>query len=186
MSRVRAAGAGDEPFKNAGRDAATLAGGTASTENLRLESKDLLLAAGGTVQAGRHQHQPPRPGAVVGRALQTGGARSWSATHSRRARDAARDDHRFRGVAAGVRIDVADVAKRALTNRASEEAQKAIRRAPRAVQEEVERPSRSVVLVRASVATDATSSAGIDRLGQVHLEAAAQRLRCDLPNARTP
>jgi uncharacterized protein involved in outer membrane biogenesis len=119
-------GSRDEPFKTLGATL-TLAGGTASTENLRLESKDLLLAAAGTV----------RPD---GTSINLRGQVQLSDELSKQAgRDLVRYTQQegrvtlpvtITGSAAApqVRIDVADVAKRALTNRASEEAQKAIQK----------------------------------------------------------
>jgi hypothetical protein len=128
--RADVAGAGggsrDEPFKTLGATL-TLAGGTASTENLRLESKDLLLAAGGTVRPDgtsinlRGQVQlsdelSKHAGRDLVRYTQQEGRVTLPATITGSA------------AAPQVRIDVADVAKRALTNRATEEAQKAIQK----------------------------------------------------------
>jgi uncharacterized protein involved in outer membrane biogenesis len=126
--RADAAGGGtrDEPFTKLGATL-TLAGGSASTEDLRLESKDLLLAAAGTVRPDgsainlRGQVQlsdelSQQAGRDLVRYTQQGGRVTLPATITGSA-DAPQ-----------VRIDVADMAKRALTNRANEEAQKALKK----------------------------------------------------------
>jgi len=125
-SSVAGGGTRDEPFKKLGATL-TLAGGSASTEDLRFESKDLLLAAAGTV----------RPD---GRGINLRGQVQLSDELSKQAgRDLVRYTQQEGRVtlpatitgsadAPQVRIDVADVAKRALTNRANEEAQKALKK----------------------------------------------------------
>ena len=123
---VPGGGSRDEPFTKLGATL-TLAGGSASTEDLRFESKDLLLAAAGTV----------RPD---GRGINLRGQVQLSDELSKQAgRDLVRYTQQEGRVtlpatitgsadAPQVRIDVADVAKRALTNRANEEAQKALKK----------------------------------------------------------
>jgi uncharacterized protein involved in outer membrane biogenesis len=123
---VAGAGTRDEPFTKLGATL-TIAGGSASTEDLRFESKDLLLAAAGTV----------RPD---GSAINLRGQVQLSDQLSRQAgRDLVRytqEEGRvtlpatITGSAAApqVRIDMAGVAKRALTNRAKEEAMKALKK----------------------------------------------------------
>jgi uncharacterized protein involved in outer membrane biogenesis len=118
-------GSTDEPFTRLGATIA-IANRTASTEDLRFESKDLLLNAAGTVRlettevhlAGKVQlteelskqagsdllRYTAEQGRVTLPATITGPASSLS-----------------------VRIDVADMAKRAITNRATEEAQKRLK-----------------------------------------------------------
>jgi uncharacterized protein involved in outer membrane biogenesis len=120
-------GARDEPFTKLGATLA-LAGGSASTEDLRFESKDLLLAAAGTV----------RPD---GSAINLRGEVQLSDELSKQAgRDLVRYTQEGGRVtlpatitgsvdAPQVRIDMAGIAKRALTNRAKEEAQKALKKA---------------------------------------------------------
>jgi uncharacterized protein involved in outer membrane biogenesis len=128
--RADAAGAGggtrDEPFMKLGATW-TLAGGSASTDDLRFESKDLLLSAAGTV----------RPN---GSAINLKGQVQLSDELSERAgRDLVRYTQQEGRVtlpatitgsasAPQVRIDISGVAKRALTNRATEEAQKALKK----------------------------------------------------------
>jgi len=123
-----AAGRGprDEPFTKLGATLA-LAGGAASTEDLRFESKDLLLVAAGTL----------RPD---GRAIDLRGQVQLSDELSKQAgRDLVRYTQEGGRVtlpatitgpadAPQVRIDMAGVAKRALTNRAKEEVQKALKK----------------------------------------------------------
>ena len=115
----------DEPFTKLG---ATLAidGGAADTSDLRFESKDLLLSATGTVR-------------LDGSAINLAGQVQLSDELSKRAgRDLIRYTQEqgrvtlpatITGTAAAptVRINVADMAKRALVNRANEEAQKALK-----------------------------------------------------------
>ena len=127
--RADAAGAGgatrDEPFTKLGATW-NLAGGSASTDDLRFESKDLILTASGTV----------RPD---GRGINLKGQVQLSDELSKQAgRDLIRYTQQEGRVtlpatitgsadAPQVRIDIADAAKRALTNRANEEAQKALK-----------------------------------------------------------
>jgi hypothetical protein len=115
----------DEPFSKL---AATLAvgDGAARTDDLRFESKDLLLSAGGTVR-------------LDGSAINLAGDVQLSDELSKQAgRDLVRYTQEqgrvtlpatITGSAAApqVRIDVASMAKRALTNRANEEVQKALK-----------------------------------------------------------
>jgi uncharacterized protein involved in outer membrane biogenesis len=128
--RADSAGAGggtrDEPFTTLGATW-TLAGGSAGTDDLRFESKDLLLTASGTV----------RPD---GRGINLKGLVQLSDELSKQAgRDLIRYTQQEGRVtlpatitgsadAPQVRIDIADTAKRALTNRANEEAQKALKK----------------------------------------------------------
>ncbi len=120
------AGARDEPFTKLGATL-TIAGGSASTDDLRFESKDLLLAAAGTVR--------PDGGAI--------NLRGQVQLSDELSRQAGRDLVRYTqeegrvtlpatitgsAEAPVVRIDVAGVAKRALTNRATEEARKALKK----------------------------------------------------------
>lgn len=119
-------GARDEPFTKLGATL-TIAGGSASTDDLRFESKDLLLAAAGTVR--------PDGGAI--------NLRGQVQLSDELSRQAGRDLVRYTqeegrvtlpatitgsAEAPVVRIDVAGVAKRALTNRATEEARKALKK----------------------------------------------------------
>jgi uncharacterized protein involved in outer membrane biogenesis len=119
-------GSRDEPFSRLGATL-TVAGGSATTQDLRLESQDLLLSAAGAVrldgsainlrgqvqlsdeltqQAGRDLvRYTQQDGRVTLPAIITG-----SVSHPQ------------------VSIDVADVAKRAVTNRALEEAKKAFKK----------------------------------------------------------
>jgi uncharacterized protein involved in outer membrane biogenesis len=115
----------DEPFSRLGATL-TVAGGSASTQDLRLESKDLLLAAAGAVR-------------LDGSAVNLRGQVQLSEALSQQAgRDLVRYTQEQGRVTlpatitgpAGhlqVHIDVADMAKRAITNRASEEVQKALK-----------------------------------------------------------
>jgi uncharacterized protein involved in outer membrane biogenesis len=115
----------DEPFSRLGATL-TVAGGSASTQDLQLESKDLLLAAAGAVR-------------LDGRAVNLVGRVQLSDALSQQAgRDLVRYTQEqgrvtlpatITGPASNlqVRIDVADMAKRAITNRASEEVQKALK-----------------------------------------------------------
>jgi uncharacterized protein involved in outer membrane biogenesis len=121
-----AGGARDEPFTKLGATLA-IAGGSASTQDLRFESKDLLLGAAGTIEldgrrinlAGQLQLSDDlskQAGRDLVRYTQEGGRVTLPATITGSA-DAPQ-----------VRIDVANLAERAITNRASEEAQKALKR----------------------------------------------------------
>jgi uncharacterized protein involved in outer membrane biogenesis len=128
--RADAAGAGggtrDEPFTKLGATLA-VAGGSASTQDLRLESKDLQLAAAGTIrldgsginltgQVQLSDELSQQAGRDLVRYTQEGGRVTLPAT--------------ITGPAAApqVRIDTASLAKRAITNRATEEAQKALKK----------------------------------------------------------
>jgi uncharacterized protein involved in outer membrane biogenesis len=128
--RTDAAGAGggarDEPFTKLGATL-TVSGGSASTADLRLESKDLLLAAAGTVrldgsainltgQVQLSDELSKQAGRDLVRYTQEGGRVTLPATITGSAE------------APQVRIDIASMAKRALTDRASEEAQKALKK----------------------------------------------------------
>ena len=128
--RADGAGAGggtrDEPFTKLGATW-NLAGGSASTDDLRFESKDLLLTAAGTVRPdGRginlrglvqlSDALSERAGRDLVRYTQQGGRVTLPATITGSAD------------APHVRIDIADMAKRALANRANEEAQKALKK----------------------------------------------------------
>ena len=115
----------DEPFSRLGATL-TVAGGAASTQDLQLESKDLLLAAAGAVR-------------LDGRAVNLVGRVQLSDALSQQAgRDLVRYTQEqgrvtlpatITGPAGNlqVHIDVADMAKRAITNRAGEEVQKALK-----------------------------------------------------------
>jgi uncharacterized protein involved in outer membrane biogenesis len=115
----------DEPFTRLGATLA-IAGGAADTNDLRFESKDLLLSAAGTVR-------------LDGSAIDLAGQVQLSDELSRQAgRDLIRYTQEqgrvtlpatITGTAAAprVRINVADMAKRALVNRAKEEAQKVLK-----------------------------------------------------------
>ena len=121
-----AAGARDEPFTKLGATL-TIANGSTSTQDLRFESKDVLLAAAGTVR-------------LDGGAINLTGKVQLSDELSKRAgRDLVRYTQEEGRVtlpatitgsadAPQVRIDVASMAKRALTNRANEEVQKALKK----------------------------------------------------------
>jgi AsmA protein len=122
---IAAAGTSDEPFTKLGATL-TIANGTASTQDLRFESKDLLLGAGGTVRldgsgidlAGQVQlsdQLSSQAGRDLVRYTQERGRVTLPATITGSAN------------APHVQIDIASVAKRALTNRANEEAQKALK-----------------------------------------------------------
>jgi uncharacterized protein involved in outer membrane biogenesis len=116
----------DEPFTKLGATLA-IANGSASTQDLRLESKDLLLSAAGTIR-------------LDGGTINLPGQVQLSDDLSKRAgRDLVRytqDQGRvtlpatITGSAAAphVQVDVASMAKRAITNRASEEAQRALKK----------------------------------------------------------
>ena len=119
-------GSRDEPFTKLGATL-TVAGGSARTEDLRFESKDLLLAAGGTVRldgsdtniSGQVQlsdELSKQAGRDLVRYTQQEGRVTLPATITGSAD------------APHVRIDVGGVATRALANRANEEAQKALKK----------------------------------------------------------
>jgi uncharacterized protein involved in outer membrane biogenesis len=116
----------DEPFSRLGATL-TLAGGSASTQDLRLESKDLLLAAAGAVrldgsavnllgQVQLSEALSQQAGRDLVRYTQEQGRVTLPATITGPAQNLQ------------VHIDVADMAKRAITNRASEEVQKALKK----------------------------------------------------------
>jgi uncharacterized protein involved in outer membrane biogenesis len=119
-------GARDEPFTKLGATL-TVSGGSASTADLRLESKDLLLAAAGTVrldgsainltgQVQLSDELSKQAGRDLVRYTQEGGRVTLPATITGSAE------------APQVRIDIASMAKRALADRANEEAQKALKK----------------------------------------------------------
>ena len=124
--QAMAGGSTDEPFTRLG---ATLriANGSASTDDLRFESKDLLLTAGGNVRldasavelAGKVQlseELSKQAGSDLARYTAEQGRVTLPATITGPADNLS------------VRIDVADMAKRAITNRATEEAQKQLKK----------------------------------------------------------
>jgi len=127
--RAAASGGGghqDEPFSRLGATL-TIGGGSASTTDLRFESPDLLLGATGTLRldgssidlAGRAQLSEDlsrQAGRDLVRYTQEGGRVTVPVTVTGSA------------AAPHVRIDVADAAKRAVVNRASEEGQKALKK----------------------------------------------------------
>ena len=119
------AGSTDEPFTRLGATIA-IAKRTASTEDLRFESKDLLLSAAGSVRldttavnlAGKVQlseELSKQAGSDLTRYTAEQGRVTLPAT--------------ITGPVNGlsVRIDVAGMAKRAITNRATEEAKKRVK-----------------------------------------------------------
>ena len=117
----------DEPFSRLGTTL-TIAGGSASTTDLRFESPDLLLGATGTLHldgssvnlAGRAQLSEElsrQAGRDLVRYTQEGGRVTLPVTVTGSA------------AAPHVRIDVADAAKRAVVNRATEEGQKTLKKA---------------------------------------------------------
>ena len=119
-------GSRDEPFAKLGATLA-IANGTVTTQDLRFESKDLLLAGAGTVRLDRS-------------AINLLGQVQLSDELSKQAgRDLVRytqDSGRVTlpvnisgsADAPHVRIDVASMAKRAITNRANEEGQKLLKK----------------------------------------------------------
>ena len=125
--RASGGGSKDEPFTRLG-GTMTIAGGSASTQDLKLESKDLLLAASGAVR-------------LDGTAINLVGQVQLSDELSKQA---GRDLVRYTQDAQGrvtlpatiggsadnpqVRIDVGSMAKRAITNKANEEAQKVLKK----------------------------------------------------------
>jgi uncharacterized protein involved in outer membrane biogenesis len=125
-SAASAGGSRDEPFSRLGATL-SLASGTATTDDLRFESEDLLLDAAGTVR-------------LDGSAINLAGQVQLSEALSRQAgRDLVRYTQEqsrvtlpatITGPAANpqVRIDVASLAKRAITNRVKEEVQGAIKK----------------------------------------------------------
>jgi uncharacterized protein involved in outer membrane biogenesis len=124
-TQAMSGGSTDEPFTRVG---ATLriANGLASTDDLRFESKDLVLAAAGTVRldatavdlAGQVQlsdELTKQAGSDLTRYTAEQGRVTVPATITGPADNLS------------VRIDVANMAKRAITNRATEEAQKRLK-----------------------------------------------------------
>lgn len=120
-------GSKDEPFSRMG-GTLMIAGGSASTQDLKLESKDLLLDASGAVKL---------DGSVINLAAQVQLSDELS-------KQAGRDLVKYTGDANGrvtlpatitgsadnpqVHVDVSNMAKRAVTNKANEEAQKAMKK----------------------------------------------------------
>jgi uncharacterized protein involved in outer membrane biogenesis len=125
-SGASAGGSRDEPFSRLGATL-SLANGTAATNDLRFESDDLLLDAAGTVR-------------LDGSAIKLAGEVQLSDALSQQAgRDLVRYTQEqsrvtlpatITGSAANpqVRIDVAGLARRAITNRVKEEVQEAIKK----------------------------------------------------------
>jgi uncharacterized protein involved in outer membrane biogenesis len=123
---ARAGGSSDEPFARLSATVA-VANGSATTQDLRFESTDLLLSAAGVVR-------------LDGGAIDLAGKVQLSDKLSQQAgRDLVRNTQEqgrvtlpatITGSADNpqVRIDVASVAKRAIVNRATEEAQKGIKK----------------------------------------------------------
>lgn len=118
-------GSTDEPFTRLGATL-TIGNGTASTEDLRFESKDLLLNAAGNVRldgtavilAGKIQlsdELSKQAGSDLKRYTAEQGRVTLPATITGPADNLS------------VRIDVADLARRAIINRANEEAQKRLK-----------------------------------------------------------
>ena len=123
--QAMAGGSSDEPFTRLG-GTFRIADASASTDDLRFESKDLLLDAAGNVRAdttvvnlaGKVQlsdELSKQAGSDLTRYTQDQGRVTLPATITGPASNLS------------VRIDVADMAKRAITNRATEEAQKRLK-----------------------------------------------------------
>jgi uncharacterized protein involved in outer membrane biogenesis len=123
--QAMAGGSTDEPFTRLG-GTFRIADSSASTDDLRFESKDLLLDAAGNVRAdttvvnlaGKVQlsdELSKQAGSDLTRYTQDQGRVTLPATITGPASSLS------------VRIDVADMAKRAITNRATEEAQKRLK-----------------------------------------------------------
>jgi uncharacterized protein involved in outer membrane biogenesis len=119
-------GARDEPFTKLGATL-TISGASARTDDLRLESKDLLLAAAGFVrldgsdinltgQVQLSDELSKQAGRDLVRYTQEGGRVTLPATITGSAE------------APRVRVDIASMARRAVTDRANEEAQKALKK----------------------------------------------------------
>lgn len=119
-------GSRDEPFTKLATTLA-IADGSASTKDLTFDSKDLLLSAAGTLRldgsamdlAGQLQlsdELSQQAGRDLVRYTQQGGRVTLPATITGSAVDPK------------VRLDVSSMAKRAITNRANEEAQKAVKK----------------------------------------------------------
>jgi uncharacterized protein involved in outer membrane biogenesis len=128
--RADAAGAGgrarDEPFTKLGATL-TVSGGSASTQDLRFESKDLQLAAAGAfrldgsrIDLTGHVQLSDELSKQAGRDLVRYTQEQGRVTLQATITGSADAPH--------VQIDIANVAKRALTNRANEEAQKALKK----------------------------------------------------------
>ena len=127
VKSVGGGGSKDEPFTRLG-GSLTISGGSASSQDLKLESKDLLLAAAGAVK-------------LDGSAINLAGQVQLSDELSKQA---GRDLVRYAADSQGrvtlpatisgsadnpqVRIDVGSMAKRAVTNKANEEAQKVLKK----------------------------------------------------------
>jgi uncharacterized protein involved in outer membrane biogenesis len=123
---IAASGARDEPFTKLGATL-TIANGSANTQDLRFESKDLLLATAGSVRldgrginlAGKVQlsdELSKQAGQDLVRYTQQGGRVTVPVTIT------------GSGNAPQVRLDISGMAKRAFTNRANEEVQKALKK----------------------------------------------------------
>jgi uncharacterized protein involved in outer membrane biogenesis len=121
-----ASGARDEPFTKLGATL-TIANGSANTQDLRFESKDLLLATTGSVRldgssinlVGKAQlsdELSKQAGQDLVRYTQEGGRVTVPVTIT------------GSGNAPQVHVDISDMAKRAFTNRANEEVQKALKK----------------------------------------------------------
>jgi uncharacterized protein involved in outer membrane biogenesis len=119
-------GSRDEPFTRMGATL-SIAGGSASTQDLKFESKDIMLSAAGGLkldgsalnfqgQVQLSDELSKQAGRDLVRYTQDQGRVTLPATITGSA-----DDPQ-------IRIDVASMAKRAITNRATEEAQKAIKK----------------------------------------------------------
>ena len=124
--QAMAGGSTDEPFTRLGATL-RLANGLAATDDMRFESKDLLLTAAGNVRldassvnlAGRVQlsdELTKQAGSDLARYTAEQGRVTLPATITGPADNLS------------VRIDVADMAKRAITNRATEEAEKQLKK----------------------------------------------------------
>ena len=119
-------GSRDEPFAKLGTTL-TIASGVATTQDLRFQSKDLLLAAAGTIRLDRSaidirgeaqlsDELSKQAGRDLVRYTQEGGRVTLPVTIS-----GSVDQPQ-------VRIDVGNLAKRAITNRANEEGQKLLKK----------------------------------------------------------
>jgi uncharacterized protein involved in outer membrane biogenesis len=123
---IGASAARDEPFTKLG-GTLTIANGSANTQDLRFESKDLLLSSAGSVRldgsginlAGKAQlsdELSKQAGQDLVRYTQEGGRFTVPVTIT------------GSGSAPQVRVDISGMAKRALTNRANEEVQKVLKK----------------------------------------------------------
>jgi uncharacterized protein involved in outer membrane biogenesis len=119
-------GSKDEPFSRLG-GTLNIAGGSASTQDLEFEAKDLVLSAAGAVkldgtainlqgQLQLSEELSKQAGSDLVRYTQDQGKVTFPATITGSAQSPQ------------VRIDVGSMAKRAITNRANEEAQKALKK----------------------------------------------------------